>query len=260
MFSGSNIHRAGHTTYERHFPQITYNGLLRPTGKAVSSPTIPDVITVIGSAYLQPIADLLDRLLKQPISGEGPAGVSLHENGYSAAVVVLLVAVLESYTARLRFVRYTEKIAGNLSTPELLVKYFPTLPTKDELVEVFLVRNALAHNHIWHLDVSDFAGAGAPTLATPKELGFQTNKHYDQLVDVPACQTRSLRLNVRPTSVNRSDVRKVFDIVWCTLRFMSTQDFRHTPLAGCIVKFRGKNQQFEGLLEEISEKGDVHAS
>lgn len=138
----------------------------------MSRPAIPDVITIVGSAYLQPIADLLDRLLKRSVSGVGPGGTSMHENGYSAALVVLLVAVLESYTARLRFVRGGEVVAGNLSTPDLLAKYFPALPTKEELVEVFLVRNVLAHNHVWHLDVSDFAAAGSPNACYSKGAGF----------------------------------------------------------------------------------------
>jgi hypothetical protein len=225
----------------------------------VSTPAIPDVITVVGSAYLQPISDLLEKLLNRPISGDGPGGASVHENGYSAALVVLLVAVLESYTARLRFVRRSEELPGNLSTPELLAKYFPTLPTRDELVEVFLVRNVLAHNHIWHLDVSDFAAAGAPILATPKELGFKTNQHYDPVVDVPARKTRDMRLNVSPTSVNRSDVRKVFEVVWRTLKFMNIQNFQHTPLAGCTVAFRGKRRQFEDLAQEITDEGASRA-
>lgn len=221
----------------------------------MSPSAIPDVITIVGSAYLQPIADLLEKLLKRPLSGVGPAGTSMHENGYSAALVVLLVAVLESYTARLRFVRIAEGIGGNLGTPELLAKFFPALPTRDELVEVFLVRNVLAHNHVWHLNVSDFAAAGSPTLATPEELGFQTNKHYEQVVDVSARQTRGLRLNVNPNTVDRSDVRKVFDVVWRTLRFMNAQNFSHTPLAGCTVGFRGKHRQFEDLLQEITNEG-----
>ncbi|GAB2490553.1 hypothetical protein GCM10027082_46970 [Comamonas humi] len=225
----------------------------------MSNPAIPDIITVVGSAYLQPIADLLDKLLKRPISGIGPAGVSEHENGYSAALVILLVAVLESYTARLRFVRRAEQIAGSLSTPELLDKYFTLLPTRDELVEVFLIRNVLAHNHIWHLDVSDFAEAGAPTLATPKELGFQTNKHYEQVVDVAARKTRRLGLNVSPTWVDRSDVRKVFEIVWRTLKFMNAQDFRHTPLGVYNVGFRGKRRKFTDLVNEITDEGCGHA-
>ena len=42
----------------------------------MTRPAIPDVISVVGSAYLQPIADLLENLLKQTFSGKGPAGVA----------------------------------------------------------------------------------------------------------------------------------------------------------------------------------------
>lgn len=221
----------------------------------MTSSAVPDVITIIGTAYLQPIADLLEKLLKKPISGVGPGGTSGHENGYSAAVIVLLVAVLESYTSRVRFLRRNESTAGSLGTPELLATYFPSLPTRSELVEVCLVRNVLAHNHVWHLDVSDYEQAGAPTLATPRELGFQTNKHYESVVDVPTRKTRTLGLSVNPACVDRSDVRKVFRVVWSTLVFMNTEDFRQTPLAGWTVAFCGKRQDFAALADRITDEG-----
>jgi hypothetical protein len=226
----------------------------------MSNPAIPDIISVVGTSYLQPISDLLEKLLMRPIERQGPAGTGHHENGYSAAIVVLLVTVLESYTARLRFVRGEEETVGNLSTPALLAAYFSALPTKDELIEVFLCRNVLAHNHIWHLDVSDYSQVGSPTLATPAELGFQTNKHYDQVVDVAARQTRTLRLNVNPIAVDRSDVRKVLEVVWRTLQFMSSQNYSHTPLAGTSVRFRGKRRQFGDLRQEITDEGEFSAT
>lgn len=222
----------------------------------MSNPAIPDIISVIGTAYLQPIADLLEKLLKSPVERHGIAGPGNHENGYSAAIIVLVVTVLESYTARVRFIRAEEKIPGNLATPAMLAMYFPTLPTKDELIEVFLCRNVLAHNHIWHLDVSDYSRSGSPTISTPSELGFQTNKHYNEVVDVATRRTCILQLNVNPIAVDRSDVRKVFDVVWRTLQFMSSQNYGHTPLAGAWVSFRSKHRQFKDLLQEITDEGE----
>lgn len=220
----------------------------------MTSSAIPDVITVVGSAYFQPIADVIDKLLKRPQLPAFPAGSGDHENGYSVSLVVLLVAVLESYTSRLRFVRSADVAPGGRSTPDILPEYFPGLPNKKELVEVFLARNAVAHNHLWHLDVSDFEGEGSPTLANPKELGFQTNKHYEQVVDLGARRTRKLGLNISPTAVDRTDVQKVFKVVWRTLTFMNEQDFSHTPLAGRTVGYRGKYRQFEDLLAEFAEQ------
>ena len=226
----------------------------------MSNPAIPDIISIVGPAYFQPIADLLERLLKRPTERHGPASSSRHENGYSAAIIILLVTVLESYTARLRFVRGNEATTASSSTPALLAANFPTLPTKSDLVEVFICRHVLAHNHIWHLDVSDFSRLGSSTLATPIDLGFRTNKDYGQVVDIAARRTCTLQLNVNPIAVDRSDVRTVFEVVWRTLQFMNAQNYDHTPLAGASVRFRGKRVQFGDLLQEITDAGESQLS
>ena len=139
----------------------------------MSSPAITDLVTVVGSAYFQPIADLVGNLRRRPAPDPDPSGTSHRENGYAASISVLLVAVLESYTARLRFFRNAELNAAASNTPDLLAKYFPDLPNKKELVEVFLLRNLLLHNHIWHLDVSDVSDPTGP-VRTPcrRNLGL----------------------------------------------------------------------------------------
>ena len=109
----------------------------------MSSPAAGDVVTVVASAYFQPIADLIQNLLRKEPGGPFPGGSGVRENGYLASIVVLLVAMLESYTSRLRFVRNGEVTAGGRSTPDLLMDYFPDPPTKDELLEIFLLRNVV---------------------------------------------------------------------------------------------------------------------
>jgi hypothetical protein len=223
----------------------------------MSNQAVPDIISVVGSAYLQPIADLLEKLLSEPPAGQGVAGSGLHENGYSAATIILLMAVLESYTARVRFARRNEAVSTNLSTPDLLQKYYPELPTKSELIEAFLCRNVVAHNHVWHLEVSDFETLGSPTLATPQELGFQTNKHYQDVVDVLSRRTKILGLNINPIAVDRTDVRKVFSVVWETLKHMNEKSFSDTPLTSFqAIKFRGSRRSFEQILEALVKETD----
>jgi hypothetical protein len=219
----------------------------------MTSSVSDDLITVLGSAYFQPIADLIEKLLNRDSPSATPGGAGHYESGYSAALIVLLASVLESFTARVRFLRRSEGISGAHSTPDLLALYFPGLVTEAELIEVFLVRNAVAHNHIWHLNVSDSVYVTAPSLASPKELGFQTNKRYSDVVDVDNRRTVRLRLNVNPTAVDRSDVQKVFRVVFQTLKFMNAKSFSDTPLAGGTVAFRGKYRRFEDLLFEFDE-------
>ena len=216
----------------------------------MSSSPSDDVVTVVGSAYFQPIADLVQNLLRVKAGGPFPGGSGVRENGYSASVVILLVAMLESFTSRLQFVRNSELVAGGRSTPELLAEYFPDLPTKNDLVEIFLLRNVVVHNHIWHLDVSAYE-AELRTISTPRDLGFRPNKHYGDVVDVESRRTRMLSLNVNPTAVDRRDVLTVFRVVWKTLEFMNKKNFGHTPLAGRTVGFFQKHRQFDELIGEL---------
>ena len=218
----------------------------------MSSSSADDVVTVVGSAYFQPIADLLQNLLRKAPGGPFPGGSGVRENGYSASIIVLLVTMLESYTSRLRFVRNTEVIAAGRSTPDLLADYFPDLPTRQDLVEIFLLRNVVVHNHIWHLDVSNYE-AELRTVSTPQELGFQTNKHYGDIVHVASRKTRRLGLNINPTAVDRGDVLAVFRIVWATLEFMNRKSFGDTPLAGRSVSFFSKFRQFDELIGVLAD-------
>lgn len=209
-----------------------------------------DQITIVGSSYFQPIADLIEKLVSHPFPSPGPAGTSHRESGYSNALVILLVTVLESYTARVRFLRPDDVATpGTLPTPELLLAYFPDLPTYAELLEVFMLRNLIAHNHVWHLDTS--VGGEARTISTPQQLGFHTKKNYRQLIDVDARRTRSLDFPASPSSVDRSHVQMVFEVVWKTLEFMQKKDYSHTPLGGRTVGFKGKRRRLEDLIAEL---------
>ncbi|MBC3926760.1 hypothetical protein [Undibacterium sp. CY21W] len=219
----------------------------------MTTPTIPDVITIVGSSYFQPITDLVERLLKRPYPQLGLAGAGDWENGYSVAITVLLVAVLESFTSRLRFVRKDETKISNKPIAEVLNIYFNDLPNPEELIEVFLLRNIVIHNHVWHIDTSTFPETS--TLLTPGQIGFQTNKNYDSYVNIETKRTRILGLHASPTSVDRTDVAKAFEVVWCTLWFMHTKNYQHTPLAGRTVHFRGNFIQFEKLVEFLRVEG-----
>ena len=211
-------------------------------------PAIPDIITVIGPAYQQPITDLIDRLLHRTFGQSGSEEAGHRENGYCASIVILLVAMLESYVTRLKFTRKAE-IKRAVGIPDLLATLFPGLETVDELREVFLLRNLIAHNHLWHLDVSNPESHGALTIASPIDLGFDVNKNYSDIVDASARRTRRLQLHASPTDVDRSDVKTVFCSVWRTLESMNRANSSDTPLAGRQVVFAGRRIDFEQLIQ-----------
>ena len=214
------------------------------------SRAIPDIISIVGTSYFQPIADLIERMLQHEPVADNSSQAGYFENGYAAATTVLLVAVLESFVSRVRFLRNAEVVPGK-DVPDQLEIFFPDLPYKAELAEVFLLRNIVVHNHVWHLALGEGADPGAKTLFTPKELRFQTKKTYDAIVNVTERKTVVLGLSASPTSVDRYDVGVVFGVVWKTLVFMNRKDRSHTPLAGQSVKFGGKMCQFSALAKSL---------
>lgn len=215
---------------------------------------IPDIITIIGSSFFQPIGDLVARMVEKDAPEPAAMGTTDRENGYAAAIVILLVACLESYVARIRFTRRDEIAAlkGGLSVPDLLLQLFPELPGHGDLIEVFLLRNLVLHNHLYHIDVATGAVHEAATLAGPKDFGYQVNQHFAQSVDLSTRKTKRLSLNASPTAVDRSDVRQVFNVVWRTLQFMHNTNFSDTPI-GVVrsISFRGKRIQFEQLIRYL---------
>lgn len=217
-----------------------------------------DLITVVGTSYFQPIADLIENLLKKTAPAPHPMGTSCRENGYSASLVVLSVALLESFVSRLKFLRIDE-ISSGKSIPDQLADLFADLPNKNALEEIFMLRNIVVHNHVWHLDLTDIDSNVAPTLATPKELKFQTSKTYDTIVDISTKRTRTLHLNASPTAVDRNDVGRVLEVVWETLIFMNEKNFGHTPLAGQTIWFRGRFAQFGDLVQLLKVPSDANA-
>ena len=211
---------------------------------------VKDTVSIIGNSYFQPISDLIDKLLGAASRRHDRTQPTHLENGYAAAVCVLLVALLESYAARIRFKRKAE-IVGTPDIPKLLATLFPKLPTIDALPEVFLLRNILVHNHVWHLDHPP-EGEAKSTIATPRDLGFSLKKNYDDLVDGTRRRTVLLHLTAVPTEAGLEEVRAVFRTIWATLEHMSDIDHDHTPLAGKTVGFRGKHRAFDSLLDELS--------
>src|SRR3989344_8539750 len=71
--------------------------------KSGSAEVAEDYVSVIGTSYLYPIASLLDALLVFEPKGPNEVQASSVENGYSAAIIVLTVLMIESFINRAQY-------------------------------------------------------------------------------------------------------------------------------------------------------------
>lgn len=212
---------------------------------------IPEIVTVIGESYCQPIADLTARLLSRARVPADGASAGFFENGYSVSITILLVALLESYVARLRYLRAPGPSGAGKSAPDMLLMLFPTLPNHDALREVFLVRNVILHNHIWELDVRLRDEGEIATMRSPQDLNFQVNQHYSMVVNKITRRTMLLGLSINPVGVDRSDIYKVFDVVLATLAFLQSHEPNLGFRAETSVGYAGKRTEFADLLATL---------
>lgn len=65
--------------------------------------THQEIISIIGSQYFAPIAQLVDKWVDRRPVRRDSVGAPFYEGGYAVSVIILLVAALESYVARDRF-------------------------------------------------------------------------------------------------------------------------------------------------------------
>src|SRR3989344_848989 len=103
-----------------------------------------DYVSVIGTSYLFPIASLLDALLDLDPSGANEVQTSSKENGYSVAIIVLAVLMVESFVNR---AQYLSPQAPRSHNPFEFVRFrYPHSEWADKVRELSVVRDVIAHN------------------------------------------------------------------------------------------------------------------
>lgn len=209
------------------------------------------MVTIIGSAYFQPIADLLDKLLSLPNQDPNEVKVSNREVGYSVSVIALLVVLLESYAMRVRYINRTTVLIKRISVPLYLKSLYSDFDMADEVTEVFVVRDVIVHNHLWEIDFTFEDESVLKLLKAEKEARSGDPKYNDH-VDVSSRKTKRLGLNVVPVKIGKRDVYEIFQTVWKTLLFLENKERNQCYVSHLYVKYRGKTAKFGELLKELS--------
>jgi len=209
------------------------------------------IISVIGTQFYQPIADLISKLIVHPYSKPDRVGSNYYEGGYAASVILLLAASVESLIQR---DRYFYRIANPGSKASNVVGEYAKAILKYRrhgyLGELFEVRNSIAHNHIWEIEFA------IPPAGGRQHKRSQVVSGTHRLSEVPPPTTRiprtqRLRLNLQPGRLDRTDVAKAFSACLHFLTYLSKRGQRPISLTTETVAFKGKRLPFSSLLLEV---------
>jgi len=208
------------------------------------------LVSILGSSYFQPIANLVERWRVYTPHRPNKVQSGFYEHGYAASVILLLVAMFESYAVRLRFVQGSKIPADARTALDVVFAAFPRLRHRKALIDVYVLRDSVFHNHLWEIE---YSWRGSPTMVmhgASKHPAFGDRK-YAARVNPMTRRTRALGVNVVLTRVHRRDVLKAFDTIWKTLLTFENQNRFQCYVSHENVRYGGKTLPFPDVFDQL---------
>lgn len=109
-------------------------------------------LTIIASVWADPIADLAFNWYKRISVRRDIKHLTLSDRGACYSIILLLAIMLESYSLRAQTDLVKETIKFNVRDWWEKSNY----ARKDDVLDLFVVRDVLAHNHLYLVEASDF--------------------------------------------------------------------------------------------------------
>lgn len=192
------------------------------------------VISIGGS--VRPIADLVFQLTRCKRDDSHPNTPLSSESDYSTILILLLVLLTESYLARIRFFDRTTDAKKKKMAPTYLSSLKGCKRLARRFSEVYLLRNAIAHNHVfeyeqvWALDGNcryrkfridpSWQGESNPAIYSK----YVKNRKYAEP------RTSLLGLRVVPGRMGREDVLVVFEVVQQVFQQLRNKKYLDLPI------------------------------
>jgi hypothetical protein len=204
-----------------------------------------EIISIIGSQYFTPIAELIDKwVTRRPVRRDS-VGAPFFEGGYAVATIILLVAALESFVARDRFFSKHQPLNRFVAVPEYMKEIYRYRGYK-RLSDLFVVRDAIIHSHVW-VQKYAISDSGRRRLLSANRKSWSGNNRLEQRLNSKTYRTKLLRLNAIPSRMDRTDVVKTFEVVFAALRFLEKRGANHIPVLPFPVQHQGQRLSFEAL-------------
>lgn len=205
------------------------------------------LVTIIGSSYFEPISVLLEKLNKYDKGSSNEVQAGYFVNGFASSICLLAVVCLESYVMRVRYInKASQKEVDKVSVPVYLKALYQDFPFENELFEIHILRDTLAHNHLWEISYS-WDNEKDMVLHTVNKSS-SGDKKYKRYVDTKTNVTKNLGLNINPIKVGSTDVNSVLQTVWKVLIFLENKNRNQCYVSRLHVKHKGKSMKFGEIV------------
>jgi hypothetical protein len=212
-----------------------------------------DYLTVIGGNLLMPITKLLEALKLSGVRSVNEVQTSPFENGYSVAIILLAVIYLESTINRIKYIISSESgedEGQGIKTLKLFRSEFPNSGLDNKLEELFVIRDVIAHNHIWEATIRWDENYELKLIGANKLKGYG-DKKYKKVIDRNTRKTKLLGINLFPTRICWSDIVTVLKTVVEILMFLEGKDRRYSYISNAYVEFNEETPRFVDIVDDL---------
>ena len=176
-------------------------------------------------------------------------GAPFFEGGYAVAVIILLVAAVESFVARDRYFSCKQPSENRVAVPEYMKEVYRYRGYK-RLSELFVVRDAIIHSHVWVLKFA-LRKSGGRRFVSASRIGWSGNTRLIERLNPKTYRTKLLRFNTIPSLMDRTDVIKAFEVVLAAFRFLAKSGANPLPIFPFPVRHQGQRLSFEELPNHL---------
>jgi hypothetical protein len=233
-----------------------------------------DYITAVFPNFLQPLADLCDTMLSLPSGEPNEVQTSVIENGYAISIITLSAFLVEGACGRARY--FKDLLAVGIpalgrclgkrwSAVETLRKFdeapvaeeieetlreFDETPLAEKIEEIFVVRDAIAHAHLWTSKVA-WTENNLKFTGHPVQLPGYGDHKFRRIVDLNSRTTRKLTLDVFPTRIHRGTAIGVLKVCAEALESLEMKHEEFLPLRHRTVRLKDEFVPFYRWVREL---------
>jgi hypothetical protein len=199
-----------------------------------------EYLSIIGSNWLHPTVKLLEGLNEFEIKKKNSVQTSPLENGYSVAIIILTVLMLESYLNRLKIAKIDEgKDLSNINIRQIFRSFFKNEEIANKLDELFVIRDTISHNHVWQANITWDKNGSLVFVSNPELIGdnIYGNKLYRKVINTKTRTSKLLKLNLFPTKIGKDDSIKVIINAYEILKFIENENKQYCYISHIRVMY-----------------------
>ena len=219
-------------------------------------------VSVVGFSLLQGVLTLVEKLEDLPVTPPNEVQTAEAEDGYSADIVVLSAAVVESVLSRTRYVRadglantresvtqYWSRIAPGLGHSTAEINAYGDLAAN--LNECFAVRDVIVHSHLWEAQIQWDQGGALHFVGTPNLQAGYGDRRFQTVLNGQTRMSHRLSLNLFPSRVWRRDAWTVLKIANEVFDVLEACDRRLCYLTPQSFDYRGEQVHFHDVVGRL---------